>query len=389
MGSKDSSVLIILPKLYYLPGETVFGKVRVNFDKAFKTKELFATLVGRIHTTITRQTSYYDGRQTVQRTTYYYSTKYITRQRIHFEGEGELRGQKEYLFLFRLPNYIPPSIKDHFGGIAYTVHAEAKKGKFLARSQKADVDLHVPGFTSTPLKGTAQSGPDINPHIELTLFSHVTTPTGELHGEVTFTRMDAAGSFRNVRLSVTIEMWAKASSETGKSHRDIPLMEIQPNAIQEGIPIKFNLCLPNFENVATFIDEQIYTHRAFLKVTINKLGRDINMEIPIDIGYPSIAAAQVALQAAPPVVDPKCKVALDPTLQLDKYSSIISGELSEAEAAEIFEDDGKAKGNETTLKWEPIVPPETTTTSSSKCPNCNLIMAQGTRFCPSCGTKLD
>ncbi len=389
MGSKDSSVLVILPKLYYLPGETVFGKVRVNFDKAFKTKELFATLVGRIHTTITRETTYYSGNTTVRQTTYYYSTKYITRQRIHFEGEGELRGQKEYLFLFCLPNYIPPSIKDHFGGIAYTVHAEAKKGKLLARSQKADVDLHVPGFISTPLKGTAQTGPDIRPRIEMTLDSHVTTPSGELQGEVVFSQLDEARSYRNVRISVTINMWAKASSETGKSHRDIHLFEIQPNEIQEGVPIKFKLKLPNLENVATFIDEQIYTHQATLKVTVNRLGHDVNMEMPIDIGYSSIAAAQVALQAAPPVPNPKWKVALDPTLQLASFSSITSGELSEVEAVEIFEDDGKQKGKETILKWEPVVPTDQPVTSTNKCPNCTLMVAPGTRFCPSCGTKLD
>ncbi len=387
MGSKDSSVLIILPKLYYMPGETVFGKVRLKFDKAFKTRELFTTLVGRIHTTIERQSTYYNGSTTVQQTTYSYSTKYITRQRIQFEGETELRGEKEYLFLFRLPQYIPPSIKDHFGGIAYTIHAEAKKGKLLARSQKADVDLIVPGFTSTPLKGTAQSGPEIIPHIEMTLDSHVTTPSGELHGELVFTQLDSARSFRNVRLSVTVDMWAKASSETGNSHRDIPLMEIQPNDIQEGVPIKFKLNLPNLENVATFIDEQIYTHRASLKVTMNRLGRDVNMQMPVDIGYPSIEAAQTALQALPPVPDPKKRVELDPSLLLANYASINSGELSEAEAAEIFEDDGKAKGKETILKWEPVVP--ATTTSTQKCPNCTLMVAPGTRFCPSCGTKLD
>lgn len=336
---------IILPKQYYLPGEPVFGKVRVDFPEPFKTTGLSILFTGGISTEIVRTTrsqgteavgTAWQKTTVTTTTTRYHSSRSIVTQRIELEPAGELFGAKEYLFLFKIPENAPPSFKDKFGRFNYLVSVFAQKGKRLGRTRHTKAEILVPALTPSPMRIRARTEDQIIPRIELVLNCHTTTPNGELQGEFVVT---PAGNFQKVKLGIQLDWWAKAESEEESGRRNIPLGEIPVKDINAGLPVKFAVRLRNLESAETFVDGEIYLRQTFFKVSLKRLMKSIDVLVPIEIGYPSISEAKTAISNSTSSGNVRRGIIFDPSLRLQDYLEVQpASDISSDEASEILKE---------------------------------------------------
>jgi len=337
---------IILPKQYYLPGEPVFGKVRVDFQEPFKTAGLSILFTGGVSTEIVRNsrsqstegvgTAWQKTTVTTTTTRYHSSRSFVT-QRIELESAGELDGTKEYLFLFKLPENAPPSFKDKFGQLNYYVSVFAQKAKRIGRTRRAQAEILVPALTPSPMRVRARTEDGIAPRIELVLNCHTTTPNGELQGEFV---VNPAGAFNKAKLGIELDWWARAQSEEESGRRNILLGEIPVNNVNAGAPVKFAVRLRNLEKAETFVDGEIYLRQSFLKVSLKRFMKSIDLLVPVEIGFPSITDAETAIGSFPSSSNSRRGIIFDPSLRLQDYLEVQpASDIPSDEASDILKED--------------------------------------------------
>lgn len=242
-------IKIELFKDAFLPGDVVRGKVKLVIDKTVKARVIKMDIIGRESTNITVGSG--DSSRTYHDHNFMLKHDVILQSPMYAENLELEPGSYEFRFEFRLPIFALPSYSGRHARISYILQAKVDvplwfdivdfREFYVFRNRKALNILKEPvHFQSNNYFIPDDGRPSFYVQLNKTGYR-----AGEnIRGSITFKNM-AVGSIRKVYIRLLGEEFASAASHHRNTMEIKNRIHIPNNGIIRGIPVQFQLPIPN------------------------------------------------------------------------------------------------------------------------------------------------